>query len=127
LLYLPQYSPDLNPIEIAVQQIQGIPAQGCQANSSLSPPGHPLVPAPQCARMCQLLKVCGLCCSMTGKPSSSPYSNRVILRPCLYAFASGVEQRGEFGRGACCVGNRRVRGRDKCRRKLTARRMQNWP
>ena len=32
LLYLPKYSPDLNPIELAFQQIENASAQGCRAN-----------------------------------------------------------------------------------------------
>ena len=72
LRYLPQYSPDLNLIEIALQQIQGISAQSRRTNDTRSPTSYSLVPAtPPCSRMCQLLQACGLCCNMTGKPSSA--------------------------------------------------------
>ena len=36
---LPKYSPDLNPIEMPYSKFEGIPAQGCRANSSSSLPG----------------------------------------------------------------------------------------
>ena len=45
LRYLPKYSCDLNPIEMALQQIQGILAQGGRAHGLPSPQGHSLLPA----------------------------------------------------------------------------------
>ena len=72
LRYLPKYSPDLNPIETALQQIQGIPAQGCGANCSGPQSSNSLVhPAAQSARMCQLFHACRLCFNMTGIRFSS--------------------------------------------------------
>ena len=67
LIYLPKYSPDLNPIELGLQQTQGASAQG----------GRAYDPAPlasdrsrcyrfQRARMQELLSPCGLCSNMTG-------------------------------------------------------------
>ncbi len=67
LRFLPKYSPDLNPIEMPYQQIQGIPAQGCRANGSSSLPGYSLVrTAAQRSGMRQLLQTCRLCFHMSG-------------------------------------------------------------
>ena len=51
----------------ALQQIQGIPAQGCGTNCSWPQSSNSIVhPAAQSARMCQLFHACRLCFNMTG-------------------------------------------------------------
>ena len=62
LLYLPKYSPDLNPIEAGLQQIKNASAQGCRANDSRSLPQDRKTDCRfQCQRMYELLQPRGLC------------------------------------------------------------------
>ena len=56
----------------ALQQIQGVPPQGCGANCSGPQSSNSLVhPTAQSARMCQLFQACRLCFNMTGIRFSS--------------------------------------------------------
>ena len=43
LRYLPQYSPDLNPIELVFHPLKNFPAQGCRANNRGIAPMRPVV------------------------------------------------------------------------------------
>ena len=67
LRYLPPYSPDLNPIELSVQRLQGIPAQVRRAHRTGTSPPHRTVRATIARRsLRQLLRSRRLCCNMTG-------------------------------------------------------------
>ena len=67
LRYLPKYSPDLNPIEAALQQIQDIPAQGRGANRAGPHSRDSLVlPTTPPERMRQLFRSRRLCFKMNG-------------------------------------------------------------
>jgi transposase len=73
LQYLPQYSPDLNPIEMPFSAFKAFLAQGLGANCSWSVPPDRLVRAnPRSCAMSQLLQTCRLCVHMTGICSSAP-------------------------------------------------------
>jgi len=72
LRYLPQYSPDLNPIEIAVQQAEGIATQGSGTNnSSLAPPDRCVRTNSNRPRSLQLFQACRLCVKSNGICSSA--------------------------------------------------------
>ena len=67
LRYLPQYSPDLNPIEMAFSKLKAHSAESSRANHSASlTRGSAPSSRIQSARMCQLFQTCRLCFHMTG-------------------------------------------------------------
>src|SRR5713226_2457891 len=71
LRYLPQYSPDLNPIEMPFSKFKAFLRRAAERTiPGLRRAIRSFPATPQCSRMCQLLQACGLCCNMIGKPSS---------------------------------------------------------
>ena len=67
LLYLPKYSPDLNPIEQAFSKIEGVAAQGRRANHSKSLPQDRQTDCHlQRQRVHTLLHRCRLCFHLIG-------------------------------------------------------------
>ena len=81
LRYLPQYSPDLNPIEMVFSSAEGAPSQSRGANHRGCFPTHQVVHSnPPHRRMYGVLSACRLCTTLTGICSSSPaVSNTAIV------------------------------------------------
>jgi transposase len=98
VVYLPQYSPDLDPIEMAFAKLKGLFAQSRRTNRSrslatdrlLHPRSHP-------TRMRQLFQTRRICCNLIGICSS--------------CHSSGCKSRQQKESSHCCSYNQQRGGR----------------
>ena len=87
LRYLPQYSPDFNPIEQGLQQSEIEAAQGCRAHSQRTLPQNRLdFPLLQNSRMYKFLQACWVRVNVSGICSSLGGCRRVVIFRADFGF-----------------------------------------